>query len=134
MAEIQHELKVHAARPEVLEALTTKASLERWHGAHVIGGPQEWILAYPSGPIFRWKVVEATPERVTWLCEEGPGNTKGSEVSFVLSDTDKARTLIELVHRGRTGRDPNYRKCNTLWGVLLGRLQQEAEGLKVRKR
>lgn len=134
MAEIQHELKVRAARPKIVESLTTLAALERWNGAQVSGGPQEWRVAYPEGPTFRWKVLEATHDKVTWRCEEGPGNAKGSEVSFALSDADKSRTLVRLVHRDRSGDDPNHQKCNTLWGVLLGRLQQEAEGFQAIRR
>ncbi|HEX4169862.1 MAG TPA: hypothetical protein VHZ55_30725 [Bryobacteraceae bacterium] len=134
MAEIQHQLKMGAARPKILEALTTLAALERWNGARVSGGPQEWTVAYQNGATFRWKVIAATNDQVTWHCEDGPGNAKGSELSFAFSDTDKGGTLVRLVHRERAGSDPNHQKCNTLWGVLLGRLQQEAEGFQVTKR
>ena len=133
MGDIQHELKVGASRPKIIEALTTLAGLERWNRARVSGGPQEWTVGYPDGPAFRWKVVEATNDKITWRCEEGPGNAKGSEVSFTLSDADKSRTLIRLEHRQRAGSDPNHQKCDTLWGVLLGRLQQEVEGFRLAK-
>jgi len=133
MGHIQHELKVGASRPKIIEALTTLAALERWNRARVSGGPQEWTVAYPDGPSFRWKVVEATNDKITWRCEEGPGNAKDTEVSFTLSDADKSRTLIRLEHRQRAGSDPNHQKCDTLWGVLLGRLQQEAEGFRLAK-
>ena len=129
MPEIRHQLKVAAARPQILEALTNLAALERWHGARVSGGPQEWVLAYPDGPTFRWKVVAATNDHVTWHCEEGPGNAKGSEVSFTLSDADKARTLVRLVHRDRAGSDPNYDKCNTLWGAAAGAFTAGGRGI-----
>jgi len=49
MGDIQHELKVRASRPKVIEALTTLAALERWNRARVSGGPQEWTVAYPDG-------------------------------------------------------------------------------------
>jgi uncharacterized protein YndB with AHSA1/START domain len=134
MKEIRHELKMHAVPERIFHALTDKAALERWHGARVSGGPHEWTLAYPDGPSFRWKVVSATPQQVTWRCEEGPGNSKGTDVSFTLSDADKGRTLVQLVHRGWTESDAKFAKCNTFWAVLLGRLQQEAEGFQVTKR
>jgi hypothetical protein len=57
MAEIQHELKVGAARPKIVEALSNLASLEHWKGGRVSGGPQELTVAYPDGPTFRWKVI-----------------------------------------------------------------------------
>ncbi len=127
MAEIQHELKIHASRAKVVEALTTLPALERWSQAKVTGRDHEWTIVYPDGPTFRWSVVNASNDEITWSCEEGPGNAKGSQVIFTFSDTDKSRTHLRLAHRERSGEDPNHHKCNTLWGILLGRIQQEAE-------
>jgi hypothetical protein len=134
VAQIQHELKVQATGSEVLRALTDRTALERWNRATVSGGPQKWTLAYPDGPIFRWNVITATPDGVTWRCTDGPGHAKGTEVSFGISKADKGRTQIQLVHRGWGEADENLAKCNTLWAVLLGRLGLEAEGFETRKR
>ncbi|MFT3928521.1 MAG: hypothetical protein QM778_38685 [Myxococcales bacterium] len=127
MPEIQHELKVSAPRAKVITALTDRGALERWHGAIVSGGPQEWRLAYPQGPVFRWRVLEASAERVCWRCVEGPGDSVGTQVSFVLSTADQDRTLIEFEHAGWLANAAKFRKCNTLWALLLLRLQREAE-------
>jgi uncharacterized protein YndB with AHSA1/START domain len=134
MAQIRHELKVQAARSDVLRALTDRMALERWNRATVSGGPQEWTLAYPDGPTFRWKVIAATQDGVTWRCTDGPGDAKGTEVTFEISPADKGRTQIQVVHRGWGEADENFAKCNTLWAVLLGRLALEAEGFEIKKR
>lgn len=127
MADIQHELAIRASRAKVLESLTSLAALERWNHANVTSDDHAWTVAYPNGPTFRWKVVEASSNRIVWRCEEGPGNAGGSEVIFSLSDADRSRTLIRLTHLERGGDDPHHARCNTLWGILLGRIQSEAE-------
>jgi uncharacterized protein YndB with AHSA1/START domain len=127
MADIQHELKINAPRARVFESLTTPAALERWNRATVTGGEGDWTVAYPGGPNFRWKVVAATKDKIVWRCEEGPGNSKGSETIFTLDDKDNSHTIVRLTHHERSGDDPNHKKCNTLWGILLGRLEEEAK-------
>src|SRR5271157_449560 len=108
MAEITHELKIHAPKAVILEALTNKAALERWHRAKVTGDAREWTISYPEGPTFRWKVVSATPEAVTWRCEEGPGRAKGKEAAFVLSEAGKGRSSVRIVHQGWSGSEETF--------------------------
>jgi hypothetical protein len=48
-------------------------------------------------------------------------------VIFELSPADHGRTLVECTHAGWPGTHGNYRKCNTLWGVLLHHLKRYAE-------
>jgi uncharacterized protein YndB with AHSA1/START domain len=127
MAEIQHELKIHAPRATIVEAFTNRAALERWHRAQVSGNEREWRLEYPDGTAFRWRVVASSPGRIAWQCVEGPGQAVGKEASFTFSDADNDRTLVEFVHAGWPGTHGNYRKCNTRWAILLHRLQREAE-------
>ncbi|HEY3178035.1 MAG TPA: SRPBCC domain-containing protein [Casimicrobiaceae bacterium] len=127
MNQIQHELKINASRKRVLDALTDRAALAHWHGAAVTGDGREWRLVYPSGTVFRWKVVASGADGVTWLCEEGPGNATGTQVRFALSDADAHRTRVELAHSGWQTSDPKLRTCNTLWGGLLYELKRFAE-------
>jgi uncharacterized protein YndB with AHSA1/START domain len=126
MADIRHELKIKAPRAKVFASLTTLAALERWNHASVTGDGHQWTVAYPEGPQFRWKVVSASEDKIVWRCEEGPGNAKGSEIVFNLDGDDNSRTTVHLTHHGRSGDDPHHEKCNTLWGILLGRIDEEA--------
>jgi uncharacterized protein YndB with AHSA1/START domain len=45
MAHIQHEIKINAPRARVLEALSQRDSLERWHRAQAGGNDDESRLA-----------------------------------------------------------------------------------------
>src|SRR5215472_14786803 len=86
MAEIQHELKIHAPRSRIFQALTDRAVLERWQGDKVKEAEHEWRFEYPDATMFRWKVIESGPARIAWQCVEGPGQATGKEASFTLSE------------------------------------------------
>jgi len=133
MTQIQHELKIRAPRSRIFEALTDRAALERWQGAKVKETEHEWRFEYPDATVFRWKVTESNPARVTWQCVEGPAQAPGKEASFSLSEMGDKRTLVEFAHTGWQGTGGNHRKCNTRWAILLHRLQQEVEAPAVSK-
>ena len=131
MADIAHEVKIKAAKDRVFAALATLDGLKSWHTARTegsagVGG----ILQFESAgnPKFRWEISRAdAPSHLEWRCVEGPGDSVGTLVRFDLSDTTDGRTLVELAHSGWPGTHGNYRKCNTLWGVLLGHLRMYVE-------
>jgi uncharacterized protein YndB with AHSA1/START domain len=127
MAEIQHELKIRAPRTKLFSAVTDRMALEHWHRAKVSEGEREWRIEYPNGMVFRWNVLESSPRRVAWRCVEGPGQAVGKEASFTFTDASNGCTLVEFAHTGWPETNGNYRKCNTLWAILLHQLQQEAE-------
>jgi uncharacterized protein YndB with AHSA1/START domain len=127
MAEIQHELKIAVPRAKVFSALTSRTALEHWHRAKVGEGEREWRIEYPDGTLFRWSVVESSPERVAWRCTEGPGQAVGKEASFALVDAGGGRTLVVFAHAGWLDASGNYRKCNTRWAILLHHLRASLE-------
>jgi len=129
MAGIHHEIKIHGTPDRIREALGDRAALEAWHGGRVTGGPGEWRFDFADGaPTFRWSISPSdSRDRVVWRCLEGPGDAPGTEASFTLSPADKERTLVEFAHTGWPHTEGNYRKCNTLWAVLLHHLRQFVE-------
>jgi uncharacterized protein YndB with AHSA1/START domain len=131
MAEINHEIKIKAAPDRVFAALTTVEGLKSWHSAHVEGHVSVGRVlkfVHSGKPTFRWEITELdAPKRVAWQCVEGPGDSVGTRAIFELSPTDDGRTLVECAHMGWPGTHGNYRKCNTLWGILLHHLKQYAE-------
>ncbi len=133
MAQIQHELKIRAPRGRIIQALTDRAALSRWHDAAVTGKEREWHFEYPNAVTFRWRVTAADADRVVWSCVEGPPQAIGKEAVFTLSDVDGGRTLVEFSYGDWPEAAGNYRKCNTSWAVLLHRLRQEAEESTVAK-
>ena len=131
MAEIHHEIKISAPEERVFTALTTVNGLRSWYAEQVEGGAgvgDTLVFHFIGRPTFRWRVEKIErPTHVEWLCVEGPGDAKGTTVTFDLSSTADDRSLVELAHKGWPGTHGNFRKCNTYWGVLLHHLQQYTE-------
>jgi len=124
MTSIHHEIKIAAPPSKVMEALTRGSHVEHWHGAKVSDATGTLRLQYPSGVVFRWRVVDSSPGRVIWQCVEGPGKSAGTQATFAVSDAGSGRTAVVFEHSGWSDGDPKMRKCNTLWGLLLHQLQQ----------
>jgi uncharacterized protein YndB with AHSA1/START domain len=131
MAEISNEINIKAAPDRVYRALTEINGLKSWHTGQVegtadIGG----VLQFASRgqPKFGWEVLASEPtKRVAWKCVQGPGDSVGTTVGFDISPASDSRTLLVCTHGGWPGTNGNYRKCNTLWGVLLHHLRQYVE-------
>jgi uncharacterized protein YndB with AHSA1/START domain len=127
MVAIEHEIKISATPQRIFEALSRRDALSDWYAGRVAGDGKEWRLEHSDGPTFRWKVIEAvSPRRIVWQCVEGPGDSVGTQASFTLLPQDAGRTLVEFAHSGWPGTHGNYRKCNTLWAILLHHLKEYA--------
>ena len=131
MVDINHEIKIKATPERIFAALTEVEQLKAWHSTHVSGHGQVGGVLHIAGsgqPGFQWQVTELSPpKRVGWICLAGPGDSVGTTVLFELAASGQGRTLVECTHAGWPGTHGNYRKCNTLWGVLLHHLRQYEE-------
>lgn len=131
MTDINHEIKINAPREKIFKALSTLNGLKSWHTAHIEGNTAlHEILTFTSSgkPSFRWKIAQLEPSQlVEWECVEGPGDSVGTQVIYKLSTTEDNRTLVELSHAAWPGEQGNFRKCNTLWGILLHHLKNYME-------
>lgn len=131
MADINHEIKIQAPPDKVFKALSTLAGLKAWHTTQVEGKPElNGILSFSGEgkPTFRWKVIQFEPAKtVAWECIEGPGDSVGTQAIYTISQTEDNRTLVELSHNSWPDQQGNFRKCNTLWGVLLHHLKKYVE-------
>ncbi len=131
MATISHAIRIRAPRARVYEALTTREGLKGWNTADLEGDVaqgREFTLGYGDGVSFRWRVNELiNGSTVSWECISGPGAAAGSTVTYELSDTGDGRTAVELAHTGWPEQHDALATCNTLWGILLGRLRTYAE-------
>jgi uncharacterized protein YndB with AHSA1/START domain len=131
MADISHEIKIKAPKERVFAALTTLQGLSGWHSSGVdgvadLGGVI--VVSAPGAPVFEWKVTRVDkPNCVEWTCVKGPGNSVGTRARFDLSAHPDGRTFVELSHAGWPDTRGNFRKCNTLWGVLLHHLRKYVE-------
>jgi uncharacterized protein YndB with AHSA1/START domain len=122
MADINHEIKINAAPEAVYQALIDASELTKWHTSkteRVNERDGNFTTRPEEGPAFEWKVLKTDPRTIEWECVAGPGDSVGTTASFHLSPLNDGRTLVELTHSGWPGTDGNFRKCNTLWAVLL---------------
>jgi uncharacterized protein YndB with AHSA1/START domain len=133
MSRTSHKITINAPKSRVFEALSTKDGLKGWYTPQVEGEVREGetvVLGFKDEVPFHWRFVEvASPTRIKWECVEGPGAAAGTRVDFRLSDRD-GRTTVECDHDGFRETDKALRSCNTLWGILMGRLRDYAETAK----
>ncbi len=127
MADINHEIKINASPQAVYDALTTASGLRSWHTARTEPSDakgQTFTMHPEDGPEFEWKVVKADSRTVEWQCVKGPGHSVGTTARFSFSPLEDGRTHLEFSHSGWPDTSGNFRKCNTLWGVLLFHLRK----------
>lgn len=131
MATINHEIKIQATPEKTFKALSNLNDLKAWHTAQIDGKPElNGVLSFKGNgsPTFLWKIVQLEPgKKVAWECIEGPGDSVGTKAIYTLSKTPDNRTLVELSHTSWPHEEGNFRKCNTLWGVLLHHLKNYVE-------
>ena len=136
MPSIAHEMKVSAPVTAVYKALTNVADIQSWC-APVVAHPGGATAAKQGDVIdmsfgvnkdFKWEFVHLEPDRhVGWRCVAGPDNAPGTGVAFDLADTGDGRTRVSLEHKGWRDGDPEFTRCNTRWGALLGQLKHYLE-------
>ena len=125
MADINPEIKIHAAPDAVHKALTDPSELSKWHTASTSGKGDTFTTHPNEGPTFEWKILKSAPQSVEWQCVVGPGHSVGTIAHFKLSPIDGGgNTFVEFSHTGWPDSDSNFRKCNTLWAILIFHLQQ----------
>lgn len=131
MADIHHEIKIEASPEKAFKALSNISELKAWHTAHIEGKSEvNGVLNFTGKdkPTFSWKVTQVEPnKKIAWECIEGPGDSVGTKVLYTLSPTKDNRTLVEFTHSSWPHQEGNFRKCNTLWGVLLYHLKNYVE-------
>ena len=128
MAKINHEIKINAPIEKVRKAITTLQDLRSWHTLSMEGDIKLHgilISKAKNQPTFHWKIMSLEP--IIWECIEGPGDSVGTKAIFNLSETTDGRVLVEFSHTEWPDQHGNYRKCNTLWGILLHHLKNYAE-------
>lgn len=131
MANINHEIKIKASPEKIFAAINNVNDLKAWHTADTEGksGLNDVLKFNGTGkPTFLWKIIQLEPgKKVTWECVEGPGDSVGTQAIYTLSKTQDDRTLVELSHTSWPDQQGNFRKCNTLWGILLHHLKNYVE-------
>lgn len=140
MPDILHQIDIDAPRSRVLEGLVTEEGVSSWWTDDCdvlpeVGNVNK--LRFDAGKTeMRFRVVEQRAERVRWECERGPRVPEewiGTTVAATLEEHD-GRTTVKFGHLGWASTEGAFASCNTVWGELLHRLKDWAEGRPVRPR
>ena len=136
MPSIAHEMKISAPIPAVYKALTNVADIQNWcapvvthpTGAAAASQGDKIDMHFGANKDFTWEFVHLVPDRhVGWKCVAGPDDAPGTGVAFDLNETGDGRTSVSLEHKGWTEGHPEFVRCNTRWGALLGQLKHYVE-------
>lgn len=131
MSEIHHDISINAVPETVYQALTTAQGLKAWFTSQVSGSGElgsNWKLSFADQLFFSWEVLTAeNPHRVVWECLDGPGNSIGTEVEFLLKPGANNQTILTIFHRGWKDRDPKFTRCVEIWRTLMSHLQRYCE-------
>jgi len=131
MDAINHEIKIDATPEIVFKALSTRNGIKSWFTSTVEGTGavgSEWKLHFKDKLEFHWKILASdTNKHVAWNCLQGPGHSVGTSVVFDISPLENDRTLLVVSHLNWPSKDENFRKCNTLWGMIIYHLKQYSE-------
>lgn len=131
---LRHAVNIDADHARVHSAITTLEGLKGWTAAKVSGAGgvgSKWTLAYANGPTFVWEVTAHDDARVAWKCVEGPGDSKGTTVTFSLGRTPHGRVHLAFDHAGWPHQEGNFARCNSLWGMMMHHLRAYVEKGKV---
>jgi uncharacterized protein YndB with AHSA1/START domain len=130
MAEIKHDITIHAKCETVYQALTTPQGLKSWFTSQVHGFGQigtNWELEFTNEPSMSWLILAAEhPTHVAWKCLEGPANTPGTKVEFILKPISNNQTMLTLIQQGWPS-DPKFTYFANIWCMLMKQLQHYAE-------
>ena len=130
MAKSSHRIRIKAQPDQVYKAVSTTEGLKGWFTPDIEGdvAPGKTALFRHEGrDNFRWKFTEMTPATLSrWECVEGPGAAAGTKVMFRLK-ADGQTTVVECDHDEWPDKHGAFEACNTLWGILMGRLKEYSE-------
>ena len=139
MSDILHRIRTQAPLDRVLAAITTEKGLKTWWTDDTTAQPEPGfvnIFRFVGGTVeFHFKVDEIGNKRVAWTCLRGdkvPEEWVGTHAAFDLEPTEDGGTLIDFAHRDWKSAEGEFATCNTVWGELMHRLRDCAEGKPTR--
>jgi uncharacterized protein YndB with AHSA1/START domain len=118
-ADILHKFVIEAPPAKIYRAITEKDGLAGWWTTDVKAEPKLGSIDefgfYGHTIVFEMRITELKPtERVAWLCQAGPPEWIGTELSFELTPAEKGST-IKFEHRGWASTEGDFGHCNFHW-------------------
>ncbi|HEY7575890.1 MAG TPA: SRPBCC domain-containing protein [Thermoanaerobaculia bacterium] len=135
MTDLLHRIAIQSPPDAVRRAVTTTEGFRSWWTDDCETVPEEGavnVFRFHRGAVeLRFRVDELSPGRVRWTCvpaDRVPEEWVGTRIAFDLSPDGKGGTVLRLGHLGWRSSDGQLPDCNTVWGELLHRLKDYAEG------
>lgn len=129
--QLEHAIKIQATPEQIYQALTTIDGLAAWHYGQISGEVavgKEMYLNADRDLRFGWKTTEMELNRhIQQICVQGPGNSIGKQLEFVITADDPQTTKVFLTHGPWEVGDDHLPYCNTHWGGVLYRLKVYVE-------
>lgn len=129
---MRQQVRIHASPEIVFQALATQDGLRAWWTEDLtleprVGGKADFRHGDDGTPL-RARVEELIADRqVSWECLGEHEEWKGTKITWRL-ETQNNATEVYLTHADWVSADGWFGKCNAIWGVLLYRLKDYAEG------
>ncbi|MDX2220834.1 MAG: ester cyclase [Burkholderiales bacterium] len=134
MADILHQLRVHAPADRVFRALTMRDELAVWWTPDVVAVPVEGSVAEfgfdARRTVIRMRIETLRPAAlVSWFCLDGIEEWRGTQIRFSLQP-DKGHTVLNFCHAGWRSAGGVFGLCSFDWARYLMKLRDLAEGLQ----
>ena len=132
MAELKHQIPIHATSEKVYAALATQSGLRSWWTAdskadEKISGKAEFGFE-KRGMVFRMTIEKLDPGKgVVWSCHGDHPEWDGTILTWELTPKD-AVTTLRFTHSNWKTISEFCASCNSTWGELMFRLKDYVEG------
>jgi uncharacterized protein YndB with AHSA1/START domain len=134
MPDILHEISIAAPLERVHAVATTAPELRRWWTASCEAAPRVGntnVFRFDGGAVeFHFLVEQHGVAHTEWRCVRAPkvpDEWVDTRIVWELAPSE-AGTRLRFGHLGWRSLDGQYRACNTVWGELMHRLRDIAEG------
>ena len=135
MADILHRIAINAPPEKIVSAVSTNEGIRSWWTDDCEVAPRVGavdVFRFHGGAVeFQFRVDELGPERIAWTCLPGantPPEWPSTRVTFDLRKGANGATTLDFAHRGWASAQGELPQCNTVWGELMHRLKDTAEG------
>ena len=135
MTDILHRITIQAPPEKIVSAVSTDEGIRSWWTDECDVSPRVGavdVFRFGGGAVvFHFRVDELGPGRVAWTCvpgEKTPPEWVGTEVTFEMQRLPEGKTRLDFAHRGWRSAEGELPQCNTVWGELMHRLKDSAEG------
>jgi uncharacterized protein YndB with AHSA1/START domain len=132
MSQMKQQVRIYASPSTVYQSPSTEAGLRAWWTSDMIVEPRVGSIAEFShgeeGTHLRARVVELVPDnQVVWDCLGEHEEWKGTRITWRM-EARGSSTERYLIHSDWVFADGWFGTLNAIWGALLYRLKDYAEG------